>query len=177
MNVSLRWLEELLGTSLDPVETRDRLLMLGAGVEAMEPLHHDLAEVVIGEVLEVRKHPNADRLTLCEVNAGAEVKHVVCGATNVTAGKKYPFAAVGTTLPGGLLLERRKIRGEVSEGMLCSAKELGLGEDGDGILELDTAATPGTRLLDALPLADTRFVLEITPNRPDQLSHEGIARD
>ncbi|MBI1723898.1 MAG: phenylalanine--tRNA ligase subunit beta [Gemmatimonadetes bacterium] len=177
MNVSLRWLASLLGTDLDPIETRDRLLMLGAGVEGMEPLHHDLAGVVIGQVLEVRRHPNADRLSLCEVNAGAEIKHVVCGATNVVAGKKYPFAPVGTTLPGGVTLERRKIRGEVSEGMLCSERELGLGEDGDGILELETAAAPGTRLLDALPLADTRFVLEITPNRPDLLSHEGVARD
>ena len=177
MNASLRWLGELLGTALDPVETRDRLVMLGAPVDAMEPLHADLGGVVIGEVLEVRRHPSADRLTLCRVNAGAEVLDVVCGATNVTAGKKYPFAPVGTVLPGGLKLERRKIRGEVSNGMLCSARELGLGEDGEGILELDTAAAPGTPLLDALPLADTRYVLDVTPNRADLLSHLGIARD
>jgi phenylalanyl-tRNA synthetase beta chain len=178
VNASLRWLAELLGTSLHPVETRDRLLMLGVGVEGMASLHHDLAGIVIGEVLEVSKHPNADRLSLCLVNAGAaEPLRVVCGATNVAAGKRYPFAPVGAVLPGGIRLERRKIRGEVSEGMLCSARELGLGEDGEGIMELNTAATPGTPLLDALPLADTLYELEITPNRGDLLSHEGLARD
>ena len=98
-------------------------------------------------------------------------------APNVTAGHKYPFAPVGTVLPGGLKLERRKIRGEVSEGMLCSARELGLGQDGEGILDLATDAAPGTPLLDVLPIADTRFDIDVTANRPDLLSHEGIARD
>jgi phenylalanyl-tRNA synthetase beta chain len=177
VNASLRWLGELLGAVLDSEETRDRLAMLGAPVDAAEPLHADLGGVVIGEVLEVRPHPNADRLSLCRVNAGAEALDVVCGATNVAAGKKYPFAPVGTVLPGGLKLERRKIRGEVSNGMLCSARELGLGEDGEGILELDTSAAPGTPLLDALPLADTRYVVDVTPNRADLLSHLGLARD
>ncbi|MBI4542889.1 MAG: phenylalanine--tRNA ligase subunit beta [Gemmatimonadetes bacterium] len=177
MNASLRWLSDLLGVELDAALTRDRLTMLGAGVEALEPLHGGLGDIVIGEVLEVRRHPNADRLTLCLVDAGGQAKRVVCGAANVAAGRRYPFAPVGARLPEGLMIERRTIRGEVSEGMLCSARELGLGDDQEGILELDTAAAPGTRLLDALPIADTRFVLEITPNRPDLLSHQGIARD
>ncbi len=89
-------------------------------------------------VREVRPHPNADRLRLCDVDDGTGTpRSVVCGAPNVTAGSKYPFAPVGSTLPGGLTLEKRKIRGEVSEGMLCSARELGLGQEHDGILELD----------------------------------------
>jgi phenylalanyl-tRNA synthetase beta chain len=177
MNASLRWLSDLLGIELDAALTRDRLTMLGAGVEALEPLHDGLGDIVIGEVLEVRRHPSADRLTLCLVDAGGQAKRVVCGAGNVAAERRYPFAPVGARLPNGPVIERRKIRGEVSEGMLCSARELGLGDDQEGILELDTAAPPGTRLLDALPIADTRFVLEITPNRPDLLSHQGIARD
>ncbi|MGA2383620.1 MAG: phenylalanine--tRNA ligase subunit beta [Gemmatimonadales bacterium] len=177
MKASLRWLSDLLGVPLEPSETRRRLTMLGGVVDAVEPLHQDLAQVVVAEVLEVARHPNADRLSLCKVNAGGPVLSVVCGATNVTAGKRYPFAAVGTTLPGGLVLERRRIRGEYSEGMLCSARELRLGEDQEGILELDTDAAPGTPLLQVLPLADTRFEIDVTPNRPDLLCHAGLARD
>ena len=149
MKASLRWLSDLLATPLDAKETRDRLAMLGAPVDVMEQLHGELEGVVVGLVLEAQRHPNADRLSLTRVDAGGpEPLSVVCGAPNVAAGKKYPFAPVGQVLPGGLKLERRKIRGEVSEGMLCSARELGLGEDGDGILELSTDAAPGTRFLE-----------------------------
>lgn len=178
MNISRRWLEAFLQRRLDAEDVARRLVMLGAGVDAVEPLHPGLDRVVIGLVESVRPHPNADRLRLCEVNDGSgTVQHVVCGAPNVTAGKKYPFARVGTTLPGGLTLERRKIRGETSEGMLCSARELGLGQEHDGILELDTDIAPGAPLLDALPVADDRFVLDVTPNRPDLLGHKGVARE
>jgi EMAP domain len=158
MNVSRRWLEEFLRRPLEANDLARRLTMLGAAVDAIEPLHPGLEQVVIGLVETVRQHPNADRLSLCVVNAGSGQTHnVVCGAPNVTAGKKYPFARVGTTLPGGLKLEKRKIRGETSEGMLCSARELGLGADHEGILELDTDAAPGTPLLEAIPLADDRW--------------------
>ncbi|MEO8635019.1 MAG: phenylalanine--tRNA ligase subunit beta [Gemmatimonadales bacterium] len=178
MNISRRWLEAFLQRRLDAQETARRLVMLGAGVDAVESLHPGLDRVVIGLVESVRPHPNADRLRLCDVNDGSgTVQHVVCGAPNVTAGRKYPFARVGTTLPGGLTLERRKIRGETSEGMLCSARELGLGQEHDGILELDTDITPGSPLLDALPVDDDRFVLDVTPNRPDLLGHKGVARE
>jgi phenylalanyl-tRNA synthetase beta chain len=177
MKASLRWLSDLLGTPLEPAEARQRLAMLGAVVDAAEPLHHDLGQVVVGEVLEVARHPNADRLSLCKVDAGAGVMSVVCGAKNVVAGRRYPFAAVGITLPGGVTLERRKIRGEVSEGMLCSARELHLGDDHEGILELETAAAPGTPLLEALPIADTRLEIDVGANRPDLLCHVGLARD
>ncbi|MFI5213973.1 MAG: phenylalanine--tRNA ligase subunit beta [Gemmatimonadales bacterium] len=178
MNASLRWLSELLGTALDARDVRDRLTMLGAPVDAMETRGAGLEAVVVGLVLEAKKHPNADRLTLTRVDAGGpEPLSVVCGAPNVTAGRKYPFAPVGAVLPGGIKLERRKIRGEVSEGMLCSARELGLGEDGAGIMEITTDAAPGTRFLDVMKIADTRYEVDVTPNRPDLLSHEGLARD
>jgi phenylalanyl-tRNA synthetase beta chain len=183
MNVSLRWLEAFLRRPLDPGDVADRLTMLGAPVDAVEPLHTDLSELVIGLVEEVRRHPNADRLRVCLVNDGTpERRTVVCGAPNVTAGRRYPFARIGTTVPHGkggapMKIERAKLRGEVSEGMLCSARELGLGQEHDGILELDTDAAPGTPLLEAVPLSDHRLVVDVTPNRPDLLCHKGIARE
>jgi phenylalanyl-tRNA synthetase beta chain len=176
--LSRRWLEALLGRTLDPRDLEDRLNRLGAPVEAIEPLHQDLADVVVASVLEVKRHPNADRLSLCRVDAGGGTPvEVVCGAPNVQAGKKYPYAAAGALLPGGHKLERRKIRGVESNGMLCSARELGLGADHTGILELDTPAPPGTRFLDAVPIADHRIVIEVTANRPDLLCHKGVARE
>ena len=179
MIASRRWLEALLGLPLDPQDLERRLNMLGAPVEAVVPLHQDLGDVLVARVLEVKKHPNADRLSLCLVDAGGAggPVEVVCGATNVEAGKKYPYAAVGAVLPGGTKLDRRKIRGVESNGMLCSARELGLGEDHAGILELDTEAAPGTPFLDAVPIADHQIVIEVTANRPDLLCHKGVARE
>ena len=152
--------------------------MLGAPVEGIEPIHGDLKDIVVALVEDVKPHPNADRLRLCLVNDGsAERHHVVCGAPNVTAGVKYPFARVGSTLPGGLKIEKRKIRGEPSEGMLCSAKELGLGQEHDGILPLDIPAEPGTSFLAAFPVDDERIEIDVSPNRPDLLGHKGVARE
>jgi phenylalanyl-tRNA synthetase beta chain len=178
MNVSRRWLEDFLRRPLDIRDLTERLTMLGAPVDAVQALHADLGDVLVSVVEAVRPHPNADRLRLCLVNEGTpERRNVVCGAANVTAGRKYPFAPVGATLPGGLRIEQRKLRGETSEGMLCSARELGLGQDGEGIWELETDAAPGTRLIDALPLSDHRLVVDVGPNRPDLLGHKGIARE
>ncbi len=179
MILSRRWLEALLGRALDPGELERRLSRLGAPVEAIVPLHQDLGDILVAQVLEVRRHPNADRLTLCSVDAGGSggPVEVVCGAPNVRAGAKYPYAPVGAMLPGGVKLERKKIRGVESAGMLCSAKELGLGQDHTGILELDTPAAPGTRFLDAVPVADHQIVIEVTANRPDLLCHKGVARE
>jgi phenylalanyl-tRNA synthetase beta chain len=178
MNVSRRWLEDFLRRPLELRDLTERLTMLGAPVDSVQPLHADLGEVLVAQVEEVRPHPNADRLQVCIVNGGmAERRNVVCGATNVMAGRKYPYAPVGSTLPGGLRIEERKLRGETSQGMLCSARELGLGQDGEGIWELETDAPPGTRLLDAFPIADHRLVLDVGPNRPDLLGHKGIARE
>lgn len=178
MNLSRRWLEGFLRRPLNANDAAKRLVMLGAGVDAIEPINGGLADIVVGQVLSAKQHPNADRLRVCLVNDGSrEPLHVVCGAPNVTEGKKYPFARVGVTIPGGITLDRRKIRGETSEGMLCSARELGLGQEHDGILELDTDAPPGTPLLDVLPVDDDRFVVDVTPNRPDLLGHKGAARE
>lgn len=136
MNTSVNWLSALLGRGLDPMDVARRLATLGAPVDEIETLFDGLSDIVIARVESAEKHPNADRLTLCQVNDGSGVVDVVCGAPNVTAGKKYPYAAVGTVLPGGLELTARKIRGIASNGMLCSARELELGDDHEGILEL-----------------------------------------
>jgi len=178
VKASRRWLEAFLRRPLDSRELVERLAMLGTPVDAVTPLHTELKDVVIGLVEEVRPHPNADRLRLCLVHAGGEQRlHVVCGAPNVEAGRKYPFAPVGSSLPGGITLERRKIRGEVSEGMLCSTRELGLGDDHEGIMTLETDAEPGSSFLAMLGLEDDRLELDVSPMRPDLLGHKGIARE
>ncbi|HEX2452047.1 MAG TPA: phenylalanine--tRNA ligase subunit beta, partial [Gemmatimonadales bacterium] len=152
-------------------------------VDAIESLHGDLGDIRVALVESVRPHPNADRLRVCEVNDGSgTLRHVVCGAPNVAAGRKYPFAPVGATVPFGkggapMTLERAKIRGEVSEGMLCSARELGLGAEHDGILELQTDAPPGAPFIEAVQLGDDRLVVDVSPNRPDLLGHKGLARE
>ena len=143
MNVSIRWLEEFLRRELDPADVTARLAMLGAPVDAIEPLHAELAPFVVARVLEVGPHPDPKatkvRVTTVDDGGGTPLT-VVCGAPNVTAGKRYPFARLGTQMPGpkGILIEARPIRGVVSQGMLCSARERGLGEEHDGILELAT---------------------------------------
>ena len=178
MIVSRRWLEALLERPLDARDVAERLTLHAAAVDAVVPLHQDLNDILIARVLEVKKHPDADRLSLCLVDSGgAESVEVVCGAPNVQAGKTYPYAPVGAVLPGGLRLERKKIRGVESNGMLCSAKELGLGADHTGILELDTAAAPGTRFVDAVGIADHQIVIDVPANRPDLLCHKGVARE
>src|SRR3989441_2213514 len=177
MIVSRRWLEALLGRPLAGQDVADRLARQVAPVDGVVPIHQDLRDVLVARVLEVKQHPNADRLSLCVVDAGGAPLEVVCGAANVQAGKSYPFAPVGATLPGGLKLERRKIRGVESNGMLCSAKELGLGVDHAGILELNTDAPPGTPFLDAVPIADEQILIDVSANRPDLLCHRGVARE
>jgi len=177
MIVSRRWLEALLSRPLEGRDIADRLARQVAPVDAVVPIHQDLRDVLVARVLEVKQHPNADRLSLCQVDAGNGVVEVVCGAPNVAAGKTYPFAPVGATLPGGLKLERRKIRGVESNGMLCSAKELGLGVDQAGILELTTEAPPGTPFLEAIPVADEQVIIDVSANRPDLLCHKGVARE
>jgi phenylalanyl-tRNA synthetase beta chain len=178
MNISRRWLEAFLRQPIDAREAASTLGMLGAPVDAIEPLAEHLAPFVVGRVLSVRQHPDADKLRVTTVDDGSgTIWNVVCGAPNVEAGKSYPFARLGTTMPGGLVIERRKLRGEASEGMLCSARELGLGDDHGGLLTLDTDAAPGTPLVEVLGLDDERLVVDVTPNRPDLLGHKGVARE
>lgn len=178
MLVSRRWLEEFLRQPIDPVDAAERLAMLGAPVDSIETVNAELESLVVGEVLEVRPHPNADKLRLATVDDGTgQHLQVVCGAPNVAAGVRYPLARTGTTMPNGMVIERRKLRGEASEGMLCSARELGLGDDHDGIMALDTDAPPGTSLLVALGRDDHVLDIDVTPNRPDLFGHKGVARE
>jgi len=178
MNASYEWLRAFVPFKLTPVELRDLLTSRCATVDDLVALRQDLGDIVVGRVVEVARHPNSDHLWVTKVDAGTgTLLDVVCGAANVAVNTLYPFAPVGATLPGGVKIEKRKIRGENSEGMLCSAKELGLGEDKEGIMPLTLTVEPGTRFLDAMPMGDTRLVIDVLPNRPDLLSHEGLARE
>ena len=178
MNASYEWLKAFVPFEQSPTELRDLLTMRTATVEELIQLRSDLNEILIGRVLTAVPHPNSDHLTLTTVDAGTgEPISVVCGAPNVEAGAVYPYAPVGSTLPGGLKLEKKKIRGEISNGMLCSARELGLGSDHEGILQLETDAMPGSKFMDVMNVGGTRLVIDVLPNRPDLLSHEGLARE
>jgi phenylalanyl-tRNA synthetase beta chain len=179
MNVSYRWLLELApGIRDTPEVLATRLGMLGAPVEEMVRPGAGLEDIIVARVLESVRHPNADRLWLCQVDAGTgEPVQVVCGAPVVEEGALYAYAGVGVTLPGGMQLRRAKIRGEYSNGMLCSEKELELGKDQAGIMRLADDHRVGAALPDALGLDDIRLTLEVTPNRPDLLSHVGVARE
>ena len=177
MNISHDWLARFVPHGRSAEEIRDLLTAHVATVEGFERLRADLAPFVVGRVVESERIPDT-KLSFNKVDDGSgTLLEVVCGAPNVTAGASYPFARTGTVMPAGLLIEKRKIRGFTSNGMLCSAKELGLGEDHDGILTLETDAAPGTPLLSVLPLGDVRLVVDVLPNRPDLLSHLGIARE
>ena len=178
MNASVEWINAFLGAPKSAIELRELLTTHTATVEELVPLRADLAGIVVARVVEERAHPESDHLHLTKVDMGTgELLDVVCGAPNVAAGKLYPFAPTGTVMPGGLKIEKRKIRGQTSNGMLCSARELGLGQEHEGILELVIDATPGTPLLEAMPLGDVRLVVDVLPNRPDLLSHLGLARE
>ena len=178
MNASYEWLRAFVPFTQSPAELRDLITSRCATVDDLVALRAELAPIVVARVVQAARHPNSDRLWVTKVDAGTgELVDVVCGAPNVEEGRLYPFAPVGTTIPGGPTIERRKIRGETSAGMLCSARELGLGQEHDGILRLDVDVAPGTRFLDAMPVGDTRLVIDVLPNRPDLLAHVGIARE
>ena len=178
MNVSYEWLRAFVPFEQSPAELRELITAHVATVDELVALRQELAPIVIARVVEEAPHPDSDHLHVTRVDAGTgTLLDVVCGAPNVTAGKLYPFAPTGTVMPNGLKIQKRKIRGAISDGMLCSARELGLGEDQNGILELDIDAVPGTPLLDAMPLGDARLVIDVGANRPDLLSHLGVARE
>ena len=177
MRVPLSWIRELTPVEADPRAVAEALDQLGLEVEAIDAPGEEILDVRVARTLEVRPHPNADRLRLVDIDFGSGTTTVVCGAPNVTAGMIVPYAGVGSTLPGGFTLERRKIRGEVSDGMLCSARELGLGDDHTGILDLPESAPLGADVRDVLGLDDVVFDLSITPNRPDAMSMVGVARE
>ena len=178
MNVTLNWLKNYIDFECSAGELADRLTMLGIEVESVKQPGAELEGVVVGSVNAIKPHPNADKLVLCQVDIGEpEELQIVCGAPNVREGMHAPVATIGTTLPIGLTIKRAKLRGETSQGMLCSEKELVLSEDAAGLMELSTDIPIGTPLATALGLDDTLFELEITPNRPDCLSLIGVARE
>ena len=178
MNVSYEWLQALVPFHETPAKLRDLITSRVATVDELIPLRQDLAPIVVARVVEAGRHPDSDHLWVTKVDAGTgTLLDVVCGAPNVEAGKLYPFAPTGTTMPNGLKIERRRIRGQTSNGMLCSPRELGLGDDHEGILELSVDAAPGTSFLNVMPAGDTRLVIDVMPNRPDLLSHLGVARE
>ena len=178
MLISLNWLKQYI--DLDGIEINEMenaLTMIGQEVEKIDIVGGNLDKVVVAHLEEVKKHPNADSLTLCKVNNGKEILQIVCGATNHKTGDKVALAQVGARLKEDFTIKKGKIRGEESNGMLCSEDELGIGSDKDGIIILPEDAPIGVPFKDYLGINDTVFELEITPNRPDCLSHIGIARE
>jgi phenylalanyl-tRNA synthetase beta chain len=178
MRVSLKWLKELVEVDLGIEELAERLDMTGTAVESVELIGEGLDGVVVGSVLTREKHPDADRLSCCTVDVGAdEPLEIVCGADNFAPGDKVPVALVGSKLPNGMEIKKSKIRGVTSHGMMCSPIELGTGADASGLMILPGDAPVGRAFGDYMDVGDAVFDLEITPNRPDCLSVAGIARE
>ena len=178
MKFSEQWLREWVDLKVSTEELADQLTMAGLEVDAMEPAAPAFEGVVVGEVVEVQPHPDADKLRVCKVAVGGEEPlDIVCGAPNVYEGMRAPTAQVGGVLPGGLKIKKAKLRGVPSQGMLCSAKELGLAENAEGLMDLPQDAPVGTDLRDYLGLDDVTIELGLTPNRGDCLSMRGIARE
>ncbi len=178
MLLSLSWLKEFTPYEGSVEELAHRLTMVGLEVEEIRRPFEHLSDIVVGHVLERAAHPDADKLSVCRVDTGTgEILPIVCGAPNVAAGQKVAVAPVKTKLPGGLVIKKAKIRGQVSQGMICSETELELGTDSSGIMVLDDNLQPGTRLIQALDIDDCVFDIGVTPNRPDCLSVLGLARE
>jgi phenylalanyl-tRNA synthetase beta chain len=177
MRAPLSWIRDFTPLDAPVDEIVAALNRVGLEVEGVDEPGREVVNVRVARVLEVSAHPNADRMRLAEIDDGGRTTRVVCGAPNLRAGMLVAFASVGATLPGGITLERKKLRGEVSDGMLCSPAELGLGDDQAGILDLDPDLTPGTDIREVLGLDDVIFDLAITPNRPDAMCVVGVARE
>jgi len=184
MKISYNWLKEFIDLNLSPEETAEKLTLIGLEVEEIENYGNSLDGVIVGRVIAVREHPNADRLRVCDVDLGEKQVQIVCGADNVAKDQNVPVATVGATLPlttenGKLFtIKKAKLRGEKSEGMICAEDELGLGTDHSGIMVLDKHLETGTPVSQVFDLyQDTIIDIAITPNRPDATCHLGVARD
>jgi phenylalanyl-tRNA synthetase beta chain len=175
--INIDWLKDWIDVTGSAEALGDDLTHAGLEVEAIASLAPDFSGVVVGCIREVRRHPQADRLSVCSVDDGRGLKDVVCGAPNAAPGMRAPYARVGARLPAGRTIQAAEIRGTKSQGMLCSARELGLGEHGDGLLALDDDAPLGASLDKYLELDDAVLDVKITPNRGDCLSVLGIARE
>lgn len=181
MKVALNWLKEYVEINLSPEKLATELTMRSVEVNTIEKTNPGLANVVVGGISKVKKHPNADKLQLVTVDIGKKKLEVVCGGSNITEksiGQKVPVAPVGTILPSGITIKKAVIREVASEGMLCSAEELGLEKQGEReIMVLDPKRKTGEKLINFLDLQDTVFDLDVLPNRPDLMSHIGVARE
>ncbi|MBI2383032.1 MAG: phenylalanine--tRNA ligase subunit beta [Gammaproteobacteria bacterium] len=177
MKISELWLREWVDVPATTKEIAERLVMAGLELEIEPAVAEQPDHVVVGRIEKIGPHPQADKLRVCEVDVGRERLQIVCGAANARAGMVAPTARVGAKLPGGIEIKAARLRGVDSAGMLCSAKELGLADKSEGLLELDETAAPGTPLAEYLHLKDRVLALEITPNRGDCLSVQGLARE
>ena len=177
MILSESWLREWVNPDLDSHELAHRLTMAGLEVDAVTPLAEGLSGVVVAEIVAAKQHPDADKLRICSVNTGTDTVQIVCGAPNAEVGLKAPLAQPGAKLPGGVKIKKAKLRGVESQGMLCSAAELTLSEDHDGLLALASDAPVGTDITEYLNLDDRLIEIGLTPNRADCLSVLGVARD
>lgn len=177
MKFSEKWLREWVNPAIGTQQLMDQITMAGLEVDGFEPVAGAFTGVIVGEVKSVIPHPDADKLRVCEVAGGNEVVQVVCGAPNVREGLKVPFATVGAVLPGDFKIKKAKLRGQESNGMLCAESELGLSDDGAGLMELPQDATTGADLRAYLTLDDTTIDVDLTPNRADCLSLRGLARE
>ncbi len=176
MKISLEWLNEFAATDGSGSRLAEALTMAGIEVEGVLTTGVDIGQVVVAEILSSARHPNADRLSVCKVAAGGAPLQIVCGAKNYKVGDRVPLALPGAVLPNGLTIKESKLRGELSQGMMCSGRELGLDADAEGLLILPPDAELGRPIRDLFP-PDTVFDVEVTPNRPDLLSHRGVARE
>ncbi len=178
MQISEAWLREYVNPEISTEQLVEQLTMAGLEIDSVTPAAAIFSGVVIGEVLSMQQHPDADRLRVCRVAVGeAEPLQIVCGASNVRVGLKIPAALIGAVLPGDFKIKKSKLRGEESFGMLCSEKELGLAADANGLMELADNAPVGTDIRDYLSLNDNIIEVDLTPNRADCLSVEGVARE
>ncbi|MCK4404142.1 MAG: phenylalanine--tRNA ligase subunit beta [candidate division Zixibacteria bacterium] len=177
MKVSIRWLKEFVDFDIAVEELASRLTDAGLEVETITPVGRDLDRVVVGQIKRMSKHPQAEKLSVCEVAVGSESLQIVCGAPNVAEGANVPVALIGAKLPGGIQITENSLRGVESYGMICSEKELEVGEDEEGILILDADLKVGESISSALDLEDWILDIDLTPNRPDCLSVMGVARE
>ena len=177
MLVSLKWLKDYININITVEELAEKLTMAGLEVDEIKTIHPSFCGVVTAKIISVNPHPTADRLSLCDVTDGSQTYRVVCGAKNIKAGNIVPLAKVGATIPGGHTIKSTVLRGEKSDGMLCSEAELEVGDNSSGIWQLPESLTLGESLETAIDLNDTVLDVSVTPNRSDCLSMIGIARE
>jgi phenylalanyl-tRNA synthetase beta chain len=177
MLVSLKWLKDYVDIEITAGELADKLTMSGLEVDEIKTISHNFSGVVVAKILSVRPHPGADKLSLCDVTDGSQTYPIVCGAKNIKGGDYVPLAKAGAVIPGGYMIKSTILRGEKSDGMLCSEAELEIGDDSSGIMQLPSDLTLGLPLEEALNLGDTVLDVSVTPNRSDCLSMIGMARE